>query len=191
MSLPATAGGSTGYYSTTTISGTVSWVSTAIKGCKYSFRSRSYHTCRPYWSKYPWTDTPASDGPPTTYFPPAPTKVVEISPGLQVSTYPAAVSPGATATPIPWLEVASTSSFAPSSAAGPTHNHKSSSTTSAAPSPKADLSEGAIAGTVVGVGSGLALAAAATATNCFASAIERTSKYRTCLHSHIVMVQRS
>ena len=34
VSLPATVGGSTGYYSPTIISNTSSWVSTAISGCK-------------------------------------------------------------------------------------------------------------------------------------------------------------
>ena len=33
VSLPFTVGGSTGYYSTTNISGTVTWISTAVSGC--------------------------------------------------------------------------------------------------------------------------------------------------------------
>ena len=35
VSLPSTYGGSTGYYMGTTISGTSTWINTAVNGCKY------------------------------------------------------------------------------------------------------------------------------------------------------------
>lgn len=34
VSLPSTIGGSTGYYSTTVLNGTSTWISTAVSGCK-------------------------------------------------------------------------------------------------------------------------------------------------------------
>ena len=39
VSLPFTVGGSTGYYSTTNISGTVTWISTAVPGCESVLRN--------------------------------------------------------------------------------------------------------------------------------------------------------
>ena len=44
VSLPSTIGGSTGYYSGTIISGTSTWVSTAIAGCKAEiYETRKTH----------------------------------------------------------------------------------------------------------------------------------------------------
>jgi hypothetical protein len=138
VSLPSTFGGQTLYYSTTRISGTETWISTALKGY-----------------------TPTSIGPFTTYSPAAPTSVVQLFPHSKPapSTLAAAVSLNATVTPVPngaWSGGASSSTNTPS-----TTTSQGPQTVTAPPSEthhvheSSGLSTGAKAGIGVGVAGGV------------------------------------
>ncbi|KAK5169475.1 uncharacterized protein LTR77_005451 [Saxophila tyrrhenica] len=147
VSLPSTFGGTTLYYSGTTVSGTSTWVSTALKGY-----------------------TPKSIGPLTTYPTPAPTSAIILFSNKEpaASILAAAVPLNATVTPIPngaWSGSASTFSTSTiSSRSSATHSHPAQTITQTpTPAPSTGLSTGAKAGIGVGVAGGVIAAAALTA----------------------------
>lgn len=136
VSLPSSIGGSTGYYSATTINGTSSWVSTAISGY-----------------------TPTSIGPMTTYSTPAPTSIVLIYPdGTPVpSTYPAAHSLNATV--LAAIQSGNPKTVSPTSTSSQTTSTLSTSapaTSSTTPSPTPTSSSGLSTGEKIGIGVGVA-----------------------------------
>lgn len=136
VSLPSTIGGSTGYYSTTIISGTSTWVSTAIAGY-----------------------TPSSFTQLTTYRA-APTSAVLIN--EDQTPAPSTYSPARSYTPTATASAAASSypstpkNYSPTMTSGTTPTLATSNSTT----PSSGLSTGAKAGIGVGVAAGICLFAA-------------------------------